>query len=256
MTWYALVALKCFRKDLKISPEIFNRMEQSYHIQTKYSQRIITNIRWHSYEKWMLKYLAWKSFRGLKNRNFSIFANNCAAGFIYQDAGLEYLTPTIGLFFHAPCYLELLKEFHLVNSPVEFIATSKYPSANRSRQTHRNYYPIGLIDGRIEIHFLHYHSVDEARNKWERRLARINYSNLLFLFSARDLASHDLVNEFINLPFRNKLCLSATSFGNTANLIFFKQFQKSGEMPGADVARISVLRKIRFASLLNNLKDK
>ena len=230
-------------------------MEYKSHTPTRYSDRIITNIKWHGYEKWMLKYLAEKSFKGLKNRNFSIIANNCAAGFIYQDAGLEYLTPTIGLFFHAPCYLSLLNDFQLVNNPVEFITTSKYASANRSRETNGNYYPIGLIDGRIEIHFLHYHSADEARAKWERRLTRINYNNLLFLFSARDLASDELVEEFINLPFRNKLCLSATDFENAGNLIFFKQYQKSGEMPGADLARISVLRKIRFAPLLNRLTD-
>ena len=32
----------------------------------------------------------------LKNKNITIFSNNCLAGFLYQKYGLKYLSPTIG----------------------------------------------------------------------------------------------------------------------------------------------------------------
>lgn len=210
--------------------------------------------KWPPISGWLVRYFSKRSFDGLENKEFSIFSNNCTAGFIYQDAGLEYRTPTIGLFFYAPCYISLLTNFNLINSPIRFVKTSKYKTANQQRKQSNRYYPIGVINGDIEVHFLHYQSVEEAREKWIRRLAKINYNNLLFLFSARDEVTDQLIRDFCSLSFPNKLCLSAKKIENQLNLIHFKEYEKTGEMPEADVARISVLRKIKFAELLNKLK--
>jgi uncharacterized protein (DUF1919 family) len=209
--------------------------------------------QWHIYKKWLTKYFAKKSFKGLQNRSFSIFASNCTAGFIYQDAGLAYRSPTVGLFFYSPCYIKLLQNFHWVNDPLQFAASSKYGAANQARQLNNNFYPIGVIGGDIEIHFLHYHSAEEAAIKWTRRLAKLDYNNLLFLFSARDMATDELIEDFCNLPLPNKLCFTVKQFGHLKNTVHFKQYQKLGEMPPADIARISVLQKVDFAAILNKL---
>jgi uncharacterized protein (DUF1919 family) len=217
------------------------------------SQAILQVSKWYNYKRWIIKYFAKKSFKGLRNRNFSIFANNCSAGFIYQDAGIAYHTPTIGLFFYGPCYLKLLQNFNCVNDTLQFTTKSKYDEANKARQQHNNFYPIAIIGNDIEIHFLHYSSVDEAATKWKRRLAKLNYNNLLFLFSARDLANDELVKAFCNLPLTNKLCFSVKKISSRENIIHFKQYEKLGEMPPADIARISVLKKVNFATILNKL---
>jgi uncharacterized protein (DUF1919 family) len=211
-------------------------------------------IKWHIYKKWLINYCAKKSFKGLQNRNFSIFGNNCSAGFIYQDAGLAYRTPTVGLFFYAPCYIKLLQNFKYVNDALQFTATSKYGEANKARQLNNNFYPIGIIGGDIEIHFLHYHSAEEAATKWIRRLAKLDYNNLLFLFSERDMASDELVETFCNLPLPNKLCFTTKKFRHLKDTVYFKQYEKLGEMPPADIARVSVLRKMNFAAILNRLQ--
>ncbi len=211
-------------------------------------------LKWHLIDKPTIKKLSKKSFEGLTNTSFSIFASNCAAGFIYQDAGLPYTTPTIGLFFHSPCFIELLENFSWVNDSLKFVHKSKYESTNIARQKSNNYYPIAIIGNDIEIHFLHYTSEAEAKEKWQRRLAKLNYDNLLILFSVREKANESLVQRFDQLPFKNKLCLSALKYENIKSLIHFKQYEKDAEMPGADVARISVLRKVKFATILNNLK--
>lgn len=212
-------------------------------------------LKWQLYQKWLIKLLSKKSFKGLQNKKFSIFANNCAAGFIYKDAGVPYLTPTVGLFFHSPCYIKLLENFHLVNQPIAFVDKSKYTTTNDSRKVMNNYYPIGIIGDDIEIHFLHYKSNEEAQEKWTRRLAKLDHTNLLFLYSVRELHTEEHVHKFCQMPFKNKLCITATSYPTLKEVTQLAQFEKDGEIPGADIARIPILKKIKFAPILNNLTN-
>jgi uncharacterized protein (DUF1919 family) len=217
-------------------------------------QTIFLLTKWHFYDKWRIKYLSKRSFKGLQNTTFSIFANNCAAGFIYQDAGLEYRTPTIGLFFHSPCYIKLLKNFNSVNDTLKFVKKSKYESTNNLRGNSNNFYPIAIIGDDIEIHFLHYKSNEDAKDKWARRLSKMNYENLLFLFSAREFVTDEIIREFCGLPFSNKICLSANEYKDLKEVIYFSEYKNLVEIPGADIARVNILQKINFASILNNLK--
>src|SRR5699024_4328392 len=58
----------------------------------------------------------------LTHRDITIISNNCWGGFIYQKYGLEYRTPTIGLFFLGDDYVKFCSklEFYL-SKPIEFI---------------------------------------------------------------------------------------------------------------------------------------
>jgi uncharacterized protein (DUF1919 family) len=50
--------------------------------------------------------------RKLINSNFSVICNDCTAGMgIYQKLGLEYTTPTVGLFFYSDDYIKFLENF-------------------------------------------------------------------------------------------------------------------------------------------------
>ena len=46
----------------------------------------------------------------LKNREFSILANNCWGGAVYDKYGLQYRTPTIGLWFAPKDFLKFLSK--------------------------------------------------------------------------------------------------------------------------------------------------
>ncbi len=216
--------------------------------------RIYIVLKWELYEKRRIKPLSKKAFKGLHNKTFSIFANNCAAGFVYQDAGLPYLTPTIGLFFYSPCYLKLLQNFHWINQPIKFVNKSKYENANLTRERNNDFYPIGITGDDVEIHFLHYKSNEEAQEKWSRRLAKLNYNNLLVLYSVRDLATDNHVSDFCKLPFKNKLCLSAKAYPELKEVVQLKMYRRRKELPAANHTRINILRKIKLATILNNLK--
>lgn len=161
----------------------------------------------------------------VKNKNFTIISANCFGGSIYEDLGLPYNTPTVGLFFYAPCYIHFLKHLEVyLSTPLEFIHKSKYEEANAYRAGKHDYYPIGILND-IEIHFLHYKSEIEARGKWDRRKVRINFDNLFIYMSDRDLCSTSLMREFDVLPFKNKLLFSAKKQNNIKSLYFLPAYE-------------------------------
>lgn len=92
-----------------------------------------------------------------------------------------------------------------------------------------NSYPLALLDD-IEIHFLHYQSESEAREKWQRRLARIHWYNLYFKFNDNDQCSYELMKIFDNLPFKSKVIFSSKDYENLTSLVHFKSREKEGHV--------------------------
>lgn len=151
--------------------------------------------------------------RFLKNKDFTIISDNCWGGFVCQHFDLPYNSPFIGLFLFSPDYIKLLSDLRgYLSMNLKFITPneSKYSSELDPNSPLANY-PIGLL-GDIEIHFLHYPSESEAKEKWQRRVNRVNYDNLIVKFCDRDLATEKLINDFFSLPYKNKVFLSARKY--------------------------------------------
>lgn len=164
---------------------------------------------------------------GLKNRDFTIISNNCWGGFVYQKFNLRYRTPFVGLFIFAPDYIELLENFdYLINEEISFIDAndSKYKEELIQNNTF-NKYPIGILGKNVEIHFLHYHSQEEAFSKWNERCSRINRNNLLIKFSDKDKCYDELIFRFDKLKFKNKICFSAKEFKTCKSVITLNEFK-------------------------------
>lgn len=65
--------------------------------------------------------------RRLKNKNFTIICDNCWAGKVYQELGLPYQTPFVGMFVFSPDYIKMLKNIkHYLsgNIPLKFVKES------------------------------------------------------------------------------------------------------------------------------------
>ncbi|MEY8462811.1 DUF1919 domain-containing protein [Streptococcus merionis] len=165
--------------------------------------------------------------RRLKNKQFTIISDNCWAGKVYQELGLPYQTPTIGLFIFSPDYLKLVKnpKYYLKNDNVElqFIKKSRYIS------DFENKYPLALLDD-IEIHFLHYDSEEEALDKWNRRMKRIHWDNLYFKFNDNDNCTYSLMKEFDSLPYKSKVIFSSRNFPDLSSLVHFKSRENEGHV--------------------------
>ena len=145
--------------------------------------------------------------RGIKSRDFSLIASNCTGTLPYRFLKIPHLSPTINLFFFAPDYLQFASRLeHYLNQPLQFVKRSKYAEGRITHESHGRY-PIGQLDG-LEIHFMHYESEDDAKQKWDRRAARVNFDNLIFMFTDRDLCTPELIQQFDALPGRKLLLTS------------------------------------------------
>ena len=133
----------------------------------------------------------------LRNKDFTIISNNCWAGFIYQKYGLQYKTPTIGLFFIGNDYIKFCKKLkYYVNQDLKFISFSE--SKNYDLIKGDREYPIARLDD-IEIYFMHYKTKKEAKEKWYRRCKRINYDSLIFKVSQREGFTQQDMEEFMDI---------------------------------------------------------
>ena len=155
--------------------------------------------------------------RRLKRKPYVIISNNCWGYELYQSTGREYNTPFIGLFLFPDCYLRLLENFERTMAlDLQFKAQSKY-------YPNKKHYPIGVLGDDIEIHFLHYASEEDARNKWRRRIERMQQARsagaelYIKLCDAEGCGQAELAR-FHKLPFSHKLSLGFQAFNHPCHL--------------------------------------
>lgn len=158
------------------------------------------------------------------NNNTSIICTNCFGGRIMQDIGMKYNTPTLGLFFDYPDYIEFLSNLkhYLNDAELTFVDKSRYPERNAAREKWTEYYPIGLLDGKVEINFLHYHSEEEAADKWHRRSLRINWNKLFVIGMQQNRCKTEDIKAFDKLPY-NKIFFSCSPIEGKS-VVFVKEF--------------------------------
>lgn len=142
----------------------------------------------------------------LKSKDFSIISNNCWGSFVYQKYGLQYTSPTVGLYILGHDFVKLCSKWQwYMEQKLEFIPweEASYYYAIKDNAT----YPVAKL-GDIEIYFMHYHSEDEASEKWYRRVKRINPNHMIFKLSQREECSKADVEAFMKLPLAHKVCFA------------------------------------------------
>jgi len=168
----------------------------------------------------------------LVNSEFSIISNNCWAGRVYRDLGLPYRTPFVGLFIYADCYLQMLSSLeNYVKSALTFKANSRYEFANQWRRDRGIFYPIGCLAGEVELHFLHYGSEMEAREKWARRVSRINWNRLYVKFNDQNLCTENHIRRFANLTTCPKVVFTARQYSDIPCAVNFRRYQHCKFLP-------------------------
>lgn len=140
---------------------------------------------------------------------------------IYESYNLPKESPTVGMFFIAKDYIEFLSDLKgYVNGKLTFIKPEEsrwkdMPQVSADKRF--GSYPVGVLSNgknSIEIFFLHYHSEQEAREKWERRVQRINWSKLLVKFNDQNGCTETEVNKFMEIPFKNKVFFTCKHWSN------------------------------------------
>lgn len=200
----------------------------------------------------------------LTNRNFTILSNNCWGGTVYEAHNLPKSSPTVGLFFMADDYIKFLSHLkEYLSSDLTFIRPedSRWKDKEATSGDGRwGTYPIGKLEiynGRggiesIEIFFLHYHSEKEAKEKWERRIKRINWNRLLVKFNDQNGCTEEHIKVFDALPYKNKICFTVKEYPQYASVVRVKA-PKSHEFIRASYEPFGRSKSIDITKVLNQL---
>ena len=168
--------------------------------------------------------------KSLNNVDFSIICNNCWAGYVYRRFSLPYLTPTVGCYIFATDFCKLCENLkYYMSQPLVFISYNDSSYREILIKKNQTKIPIARLDD-IEIVFLHYKSEEEAREKWVRRSARINYDNLIFKFSYMNQCSEEALKRFDALQVDKKICFVPSKRNDIKSAIFFKSSKNQDEI--------------------------
>lgn len=162
-------------------------------------------------------------------KSLTIISNNCWGGHVYRYFNLPYTSPTVGLYFFTEDYLKFLSRMdYYLSQDLHFITheQSKYSEILKERKTPPC--PIAQL-GDIEIVFLHYHSEEEAKTKWNRRKGRMDKSHIIVKMTEQNYCTLEQLMTFDNLHFKNKIVFVHKDYG-LASQIICKEFAKQGEV--------------------------
>lgn len=161
--------------------------------------------------------------------NTSIISSNCFAGRIMQDLKMEYNSPTLGLWIMPDDFAVFCSDLqHYLKADIQIVEHSKN-ELGEYKMTHppKHPYPVGLIDGKLEAHFLHYYTAEEAVSKWKRRAARVNLENLILIGSEQNGCTEDDIKTFDALPYPRKLYFCSKPYPYKS-VVYIKEFEKLG----------------------------
>lgn len=194
--------------------------------------------------------------KNLQNKDFTIISNNCTAGFIYHDLGLQFKTPTINFYFKTDQYIKFVKnlKFYL-----------KCPLVQVKKENIN--YPVGMLKSNkkdkenIYLYFNHYKSFDEAKKKWQSRMKRINFNNICFIMDFYDCAYDiSLIDDFNQLNLNNKIVLIHNKNIKKDNTYCFDYEEDS--IPNGKLFKFQglsgkrYLDEFNYVDFLNNMKRK
>lgn len=160
----------------------------------------------------------------LKNKDFTLLTDNCLAGAIYHDFGMQFRTPLINGAFSPEDYIKFLKK------PKYYLSLDLVFISNKELLPpfYRKDCPVARL-GDIHFRFSHYHvSEDMIRIIWNKRKNRINWDNLYIIMTEKKECTIEHMKEFDSLPYRNKLILTCRHYSELKNAFYVKGFEEIG----------------------------
>ena len=155
--------------------------------------------------------------RKLTNQGMTVISANCVGAFILHDLHQPFNSPFVNLYLSPQDFLRYLQnmDFYLTQ-PLTFVKTEKS-------------YPVGKLAD-LEIHFMHYHSDQEANEKWQLRTSRMNFDNLFIMMTDRDGVTEKDIQLFDQLPFKNKVIFTHKPYPAFKSTYYIKGFEKQNQV--------------------------
>ena len=147
-------------------------------------------------------------YNDLSKKNISILSNNCIAGFLYHEYKLPFLSPTINLQIVPDDFVKFIYNINqYIDTDMEEITNPDDKIFNKVGGGHITF-PVGKIND-ITVLFQHYKEFNEAKEKWDERKKRINYSNIyIILVEHNSNCTAETIHKFLESKYEKKLFLT------------------------------------------------
>ena len=148
---------------------------------------------------WVLDIVGFSMGRylSLKRSNISIISNTCWGGIVYKNLGFECLSPFKNMWIEDDDYLQMLNNLKF------YISKELHYIKDAYDVYQKRYYPVMAL-GDVKLYCNHYHNEEEAKEKWNSRVKKINWDNLFIEFAPMDSVYS---GEFNKLDYAKKLLL-------------------------------------------------
>lgn len=151
-----------------------------------------------------VKNFVWKKYRKrtnrrnaslLRNSDISIISMNCTGGILYHDLGLKFLSPTVNMYFRAEDFIRFCEHMD------DYLAIDTMTICMDPEIIQGRTYPVAWL-GDIKLFLVHYRTVEEAQEAWNRRKKRLNGEWISVIATDRDGMTDSLKDRFEKLPYR------------------------------------------------------
>lgn len=158
----------------------------------------------------------------LQNKDFCLISSNCNGGVVCHDLGQPFRTQFVNLWMYPKDFIRYLSDLDYYNSIDEITFV---PESERGIWD----FPIGLIDG-MRIYFTHYHSEEEAVQKWNERKHRMDKNNLFIMMSEQNGCTKEDLMAFDQLPFANKVVFTQRPYADIKSAFYIRGFENAKEL--------------------------
>ena len=159
-----------------------------------------------------------KMRKALKNTTASFLCPNCIGGILFHDLGLQFRSPTVNT-------MMTQRDF------VKFVGNLNYYLAQElaffDHPEHQ--FPCAKLDD-VTVHFTHYHTREEAEEKWKSRSARLDRENLFVFATERDGLTEDEIRSLANLKARGLVVFTARAYPDIPYALQIPKYESDGEV--------------------------
>lgn len=168
---------------------------------------------------------------------FSIISSNCIGGIIYSDLHRRFLSPTINLFFSAHDFLK-------------FVFNLDYYISIEPTFTIIDEVITGYLDD-LTLYFLHYNSIEHAKDKWNERKKRLIKDKYFVICTDRDGFDEECYSLFKQIKYPKLLVTCNKNWKDDPDVLYLEQYahlkQIENPIPQREMYKDNII-----ANIINN----
>lgn len=131
-----------------------------------------------------------EQYMRIRNQNVCIISDTCWGGYTYHSLDMPFQSPFINMFLIGSEYKKLICNLqYYLAQPLEFVRHDVEIQNNLSTT-----YPVCRL-GDVEIHCNHYHSYENAKEIWDKRVKRFDFQNIFIKMNIEEESELEIFSE-------------------------------------------------------------